>query len=301
MTARIGIDLGGTKIEAVGLSPDGTELVRTRVATPAGDYDGIVAAVCDLVTYVDREAGGAYDTVGIGTPGAVSPFDGSMKNSNSVVLNGRPFDVDLERALGRPLIMRNDADCFTLSEATDGAAVGATSVFGVIVGTGVGGGVVVDGALLAGPNRTAGEWGHNPLPWPTDDERPGPECYCGKRGCIEQWLSGPGFAADHRSRSGDSLSAAEIVDRMRAGVESAVAAVDRYIDRCARALATIIGVIDPQVVVLGGGMSNVAELYELVPQRWSSYVFGGEVATRLVPNLHGDSSGVRGAAMLVPT
>ena len=298
MKVRVGVDLGGTKIEAVALDGTGNELDRRRVATPQGDYEGIIGALVALVEEISAGRDTAA-TVGIGTPGAVSPFDGLMKNSNSVVLNGRPLDRDLQKALGRPMNMRNDADCFALSEAVDGAARGAATVFGVILGTGVGGGVVVDGKVRTGPNRIGGEWGHNPLPWPTDDERPGPDCYCGRRGCIEKWLAGPSLAADHLRVTGDELTAPGMVEAARSGDGSAAATLDRYVDRLARSLATIVNVLDPDVVVLGGGMSNVDELYERVPRIWGRYVFGGEVATRLVRNRHGDSSGVRGAAMLV--
>lgn len=232
--------------------------------------------------------------IGIGTPGAIDPATGLLKNSNSVALNGRPFNVDLEKTLGRRVIMRNDADCFALSEARDGAAAGAAVVFGVIIGTGVGGGVVVEGKALSGPNAIAGEWGHNPLPWPRDDERPGPECYCGLRGCIETFLSGPGFAA----LSG-ATSAVELVGAARQGDAAASAQLDLYCDRLARSLATIINVLDPDAIVLGGGMSNTDEIYERVPALWDRYAFTPNVATRLLKNLHGDSSGVRGAAWLV--
>ncbi|CAN5821435.1 ROK family protein [soil metagenome] len=301
MTVRVGVDLGGTKIEVVALEADGTEVSRHRTATPSESYTGIIESLVALVAAVDAEAGPSAETVGVGTPGAISPFDGLMKNSNTTVLNGRPFDVDLADALGRPLVMRNDADCFTLSEAVDGAAAGAGIVFGVIAGTGVGGGIVVDGVVRTGPNRIAGEWGHNPLAWPTPDELPGPDCYCGKNGCVEQWLSGPALSADHERVTGEALSAPDIVSDARDHAPGARASLDRYIDRMARSLATVIDVLDPDVVVLGGGMSNVDELYTDVPARWGAYVFGGEVATLLVRNSHGDSSGVRGAAMLVPT
>lgn len=293
------MDLGGTKIEGVALDDDGVELERSRVATPRSDYQGVLGAIVGLVERI----GAGHDvaeTVGVGTPGAVSPFDGLMKNSNSTVLNGRPLDRDLVEALRRPLILRNDADCFALSEAVDGAAAGAEVVFGVILGTGVGGGVVVDGQVRTGPNRIGGEWGHNPLPWPRPDEVPGPSCYCGKRGCIETWLAGPSLAADHERSSGKQSTAPEIVAAAREGDRRASATLERYVDRLARSLATVVNVLDPDVVVLGGGMSNVDELYEKVPRAWPQYVFGGEVATRLVRNHHGDSSGVRGAAMLVP-
>ena len=300
MTVRVGIDLGGTKIEAVALAPGGEELARRRRPTPRGDYEGILRTIGELIDEVSAGLDVA-EAVGVGTPGSVSPFDGLMKNSNSVVLNGKPLDRDLEEFLGRPVIMRNDADCFALSEAVDGAAAGAEVVFGVILGTGVGGGVVVDGEVRTGPNRTGGEWGHNPLPWPAGDERPGPDCYCGKTGCIETWVSGPGFSADHARATGQRIDPPVIVAAAREGDDAARASLDRYIDRLARGLATIINVLDPDVVVLGGGMSNVDELYTEVPKRWPRYVFGGEVATRLERNVHGDSSGVRGAAMLVPT
>lgn len=301
MTARIGVDVGGTKIEAVALGADGAESARVRVDTPAQNYEAIIGAIVDLVGLVAESAGAVAETIGVGTPGTVSPVDGLMKNSNSTVLNGTAFDRDLAQALDRPIVMRNDADCFALSEAVDGAAAGAAVVFGAILGTGVGGGVVVDRVVRRGPNRVGGEWGHNPLPWPSDDERPGPDCYCKKQGCIEQWLSGVSLAADHRRVTGEELAAAEVVAAARAGAPGAGSSLDRYLDRLARSLATVIDVLDPDVIVLGGGMSNVDELYEQVPAAWTGYVFGGEVSTRLVRNLHGDSSGVRGAAMLVPT
>lgn len=299
MPDRIGVDLGGTKIEAVRLGPDGSEHIRRRVDTPAGDYRRIVDAVADLVAAVS--APGVAEVVGIGTPGVISPVDGLMKNSNSTALNGQPLDRDLAAALGRPVVMRNDADCFALSEATDGAGAGAEVVFGVILGTGVGGGLVVDGKARSGPNRLTGEWGHNPLPWPGADERPGPDCYCGKHGCIETWLSGVGFAADHFRATGHQVESASIAESARRGEPEAAATLGRYVDRLARALATVINVVDPDVVVLGGGMSNVDELYDRVPAALGDFVFGREVATRVVRNVHGDSSGVRGAAMLVAT
>ncbi|HJR91419.1 MAG TPA: ROK family protein [Acidimicrobiia bacterium] len=300
MTARVGVDLGGTKIEAVALDASGHELARRRVPTPAGDYGAILGAIADLVGAVEQAAGDTAEAIGIGTPGAPSPSTGLMKNSNSTVLNGRPLEEDLESSLGRPTVMRNDADCFALSEAVDGAGVGAEVVFGVILGTGVGGGVVVGGEVRQGPNRVGGEWGHNPLPWAAADELPGPDCYCGKRGCIEQWVSGVSFAADHRRRHGGDSDSIGIVGAARSGEPAAARSLDRYVDRLARSLATAINILDPDVIVLGGGMSNVDELYERVPVLWPKYVFGGESATRLLRNVHGDSSGVRGAAMLVP-
>ncbi len=299
MTIRIGVDLGGTKIEAVALDDHDRELIRRRVPTPADDYRAILDAITTLVADVEAEVGPAAATVGVGTPGAISPFTATMKNSNTTVLNGRPLDRDLEASLGRPVLIRNDADCFALSEARTGAGAGADPVFGVILGTGVGGGVVVAGRVVTGPNRIGGEWGHNPLPWPRPDELPGPTCYCGKTGCVETFLSGPGFARDHERATGERRSPPEIVARAEAGDAGARASLDRYVDRLARSLAVVIDILDPEVVVLGGGMSNVDVLYDRVPRVWDRYVFGGEVATRLVPNVHGDSSGVLGAALLV--
>lgn len=299
MTLRVGVDLGGTKIEAAALDPSGREQARRRVPTPQGDYDKTIEEIVRLIVEVAPELDEGAP-VGIGTPGTISPFDGLMKNANSVVLNGHPLDRDLEEALGRPVVMRNDADCFALSEAIDGAAQGAEVVFGVIIGTGVGGGVVVDGRVRTGPSRVGGEWGHNPLPWPTEDEGPGPDCYCGKTGCVETWLAGPALAADHRRVSGRDLTSSQIVAAAEEGDQAAQATLDRYVDRLARSLATVINVLDPDVIVMGGGMSNVEVLYRRVPEEWDRFVFGGEVATHLVRNRHGDSSGVRGAAMLVP-
>jgi fructokinase len=300
MKTRIGLDLGGTKIEAVAIDRHGTELARQRTPTPAGDYQGIVAAVAHLVAVVAAEAGETEEVVGIGTPGTISPVSGLMKNSNSTALNGQPLDQDLSAALGRPIIMRNDADCFAVSEATDGAAQGFRTVFGAIIGTGVGGGWVVNGWPVAGPNAIAGEWGHNPLPWPRPDELPGSECYCGRSGCIETWLSGRGLADDHARHGGQSTTSEDIVRESRLGDPLAAASMERYLDRLARGLATVINLFDPEVVVLGGGMSNNDELYQGVEARWGRYVFSDHVATRLVRNRHGDSSGVRGAAYLVP-
>ena len=294
--------MGGTKIEGAALNEDNTPLVRLRAATPSGSYEAIVDTVAELVAQVDAaasETGPVLETVGIGHPGVVSPSTGVVKNANSTALIGKPLHLDLNARLGRPVVLRNDADCFALSESTDGAAAGATSVFGVIIGTGVGGGVVVRGRLVEGPNSIAGEWGHNPLPWPTTGELPGPPCYCGKRGCIETWVSGPGLAADHMRVTGVSVEPPELLSGVDEGDPDAVASLDRYIDRLARSLATVINVLDPEVVVLGGGLSNVSVLYDAVPRLWGRYVFSDQVTTRLVPNRHGDSSGVRGAAMLV--
>jgi len=297
---RLGIDLGGTKIEAVALDTAGRELARRRVATPRGDYAGTLRAIVDLVVVIERDAG-TGGTVGIGTPGAVSARTGRMKNCNSTWLNGQPLREDVEAALGRPVRIANDANCFALAESVDGAARGARIVFGVILGTGVGGGIVVDGRVLEGANAIAGEWGHNPMPWPRDDERLGPACYCGRAGCIETLLSGPGLAADHRRTTGEVLSAEAIVARAAAGDAGSEATLARYEERLARALAHVINVVDPDVIVLGGGLSNIARLYANVPRLWTPYIFSDEVATRLSRNAHGDSGGVRGAAWLWTT
>lgn len=294
---RIGVDLGGTKIEGIVLAADGRELLRERVPTPGGDYRATLAAVQTLVLRLESRAGDSC-SVGIGMPGSVSRATARVKNSNSTCLNGQPLYRDLESLLGRPLRFANDADCFALSEATDGAAAGAAVAFGVIIGTGTGGGIVVNGRLLHGPNGIAGEWGHNPLPWPGAGEVPGPACYCGLAGCIETWLSGPGLARDHRQCTGESLDAAEINRRAQAGDGRARETMERYTDRMARALASVINILDPDVIVLGGGVSNAASLYEEVPRRWQRYVFSDRVDTKLVPAKHGDSSGVRGAAWL---
>jgi fructokinase len=295
---RIGIDLGGSKIEAVALGPGGAELARRRVPTPQGDYGGTVQAVAVLVAAVEAETG-RRGQVGIGMPGAISPTTGLIKNANSTCLIGQRLDRDLEAALGRPVRLANDANCFALSEASDGAAAGAEVVFGVILGTGVGGGVVVGGRVLSGPNAIAGEWGHNPLPWAEPEELPGPACYCGKRGCIETFLSGPGLAADHARATGANNTAETIVAAAAEG-GAADASIRRYERRLAKALAHVINLLDPDVIVLGGGLSRVERLYANVPAIWGEYVFSDAVATRLVPPRHGDSSGVRGAAWLWP-
>ena len=300
---RVGIDLGGTKIEALALGRGGRELLRRRVATPTGNYEGTLDAVAQLIGELERETG-ERGTVGVGIPGTISPATGVVKNANSVCLIGHTLDKDLERRLGRPVRLANDADCFALSEATDGAGAGAKGVFGVILGTGVGSGLVYDGRLIQGPNAIAGEWGHNPLPWPRiwphGDERPGPSCYCGRSGCIETFLSGPGLARDHQAATGEVKSPAEIAAAADADEAAASASLDRYIDRLARALAGVINIFDPHVIVLGGGMSKVARLYEEVPRRWGAWVFSDRVDTKLLPPVHGDSSGVRGAAWLWP-
>jgi fructokinase len=297
MTVRIGIDLGGTKTEIIALDERGAVLLRRREATPADDYEATLALIARLVREAEAEVG-APATIGIGTPGALSPTTGRMRNSNSRCLNGKLFKPDIERVLGREVRLANDANCFALSEATDGAAQGAAVVFGVILGTGVGGGIVVNGYVLTGPNVAAGEWGHNPLPWAEDRERPGPPCYCGKRGCIETFLSGPSLARDHEKYTDARLAAEEIAQRAAAGDPTTDASLRRYENRLARALSSIINVIDPDVIVLGGGLSNIARLYDIVPKLWGQWVFSDFVNTKLVRNVHGDSGGVRGAAWL---
>jgi len=293
----LGIDLGGTKIELIALDTDGRERMRRRLATPQGDYAGTLEAMAGLVEQAEQVLGPAA-SVGIGTPGAISPATGLMKNSNSVCLNGRPLRQDIEARLGRTVAIANDANCFALSEATDGAAAGAEVVFGVIVGTGCGAGIVVRGQALAGPNAIAGEWGHNPLPWPETHELPGSSCYCGRAGCLETWISGTGLARDFAADTGLDLTAADIVARAAGGDAACEDALRRYEDRLARGLAHVINILDPDVIVLGGGMSNVARLYGNVPRLWRRHVFSDEVATRLVPPRYGDSSGVRGAAWI---
>ena len=294
---RIGIDLGGTKTEIIALDDRRNELLRRREPTPAGDYGATLALVARLVRDAERELN-KRGSIGIGTPGALSPATGLVRNSNSTCLNGRALKPDLERAMGREILIANDANCFALSEAVDGAARSARTAFGVILGTGVGGGVVVHGRVLSGANAIAGEWGHNPLPWPEPDELPGPACYCGKSGCIETFLSGVGLAGDHERATGEKLAPQEIVARAAAGEASAEAALARYEQRLARALASVVNVLDPDVIVLGGGVSNIERLYANVPRLWTRWVFSDVVRNRLVSNYHGDSSGVRGAALL---
>jgi len=302
---RIGIDLGGSKIEGLVLDPEGREMARRRVPTPETDspektYAATISAIAELVTGLTTEAEADPSTpVGVGIPGAISPATGLIKNANSTCLIGHALESDLEAATTRPVRLANDADCFTVSEATDGAGQSEHTVFGVILGTGCGGGITFDGTLLSGPNAIAGEWGHNPLPWPQVldgfDERPGPECYCGKQGCIETFVSGTGLERDYHSATGKNLSAAEITALATAEAEAALA---RYEHRLARALAGIINVLDPDIIVLGGGMSNTGRLYDNVPKVWRDWVFSDTVETKLVPALHGDASGVRGAAWL---
>ncbi|WOF74224.1 ROK family protein [Parvibaculaceae bacterium PLY_AMNH_Bact1] len=296
---RLGVDLGGTKIEAILMDKDGKIVDRKRVPTPRGYYDKTVLAIRDLVGDVSRDALSTLP-VGIGIPGTVSPATGLIKNANSTWLIGKPFDKDLEAALERPVRLANDADCFALSEAADGAGAGHVSVFGVILGTGVGGGLVINGGLVTGPNAIAGEWGHNALPWPNPSELPGPSCYCGKTGCIETWLSGPSLEQQATSEGLSDLRALEIADAARSGESTALTLIEQYADRLARALAGVINILDPNVIVLGGGLSAMDQLYSLVPQKWGAHVFSDTVVTTLKPNTHGDSSGVRGAAWLWP-
>lgn len=301
---RIGIDLGGTKIEGLLLDGNGQETNRIRVPTPQDDYSGTVRAVADLVRTLEADAPDTAGpaTVGVGIPGTISPATGLVKNANSVCLIGHALDQDIADALGREVRLANDANCFAVSEAHDGAAVGAHVAFGVILGTGVGGGVAIDGRPVVGANAIAGEWGHNPLPWPQVldgiDERPGAECYCGLKGCIETFLSGPGLARDYTAHTGATLRGEAISARAEEGDAVCNAAMARYEHRLARALATIINVLDPDVVVLGGGLSNIERLYQNVPKLWDAWVFSDHVTTKLARNVHGDSSGVRGAAWL---
>jgi fructokinase len=292
---RIGVDLGGTKIEGLALADDGRELARLRIPAPRHDYRATLEAIASIVGSLERDVG-ERGSVGVGIPGTISRLNGLVKNANSTWLNGQPLPGDLECVLDRPLRFANDANCFALSEATDGAAAGATVVFGVILGTGCGGGIAIHQRVLAGANGIAGEWGHNPLPWPTDGESPGPPCYCGKSGCLEVFLSGPGLSADYARAGGSAADAAEIAARA-AHEPLAAASMQRYEDRLARALTTVMNFLDPDVIVLGGGVSNIERLYTNVPPLWRP--FGGEPpATRLVRAKHGDSSGVRGAAWL---
>lgn len=294
---RIGIDLGGSKIEGAALASSGAILDRRRVATPRHDYAATIEAIAGLVAALEEQAG-APGTVGVGIPGALSPASGMVKNANSTWLNGRPLQHDLARRLDREVRLANDANCFALSEATDGAAAGAAVVFGVILGTGTGGGLVVNGRLVVGANAIAGEWGHNPLPAPRDDERPGPACYCGRSGCIETFLSGPALSRAYHALTGEPLDAVEVAARAAQGEARATDCLDQYEDRLARSLASVINMLDPDVIVLGGGLSNITRLYTGVPARWAAHVFSDRVDTRLARALHGDSSGVRGAAWL---
>ncbi len=296
---RIGVDVGGTKIETIALGEGGRELYRQRITTPKEDYDGTIGAIDDLVRRAERELK-ERGTVGVGIPGAISPATGLVKNANSTWLIGKPLDKDLSHELEREVRVQNDANCFAVSEAVDGAGADATCVFGVIVGTGTGGGIAINKRVLSGPNAIAGEWGHIQLPWMTADEIPGPDCYCGKQGCIETFLSGPGMARDHQRTTGETLTAEEIVQHAEAGDAHAEETLRRYEDRMARGLAAIVTVLDPDAVILGGGMGNIKRLYRNVPRLWQRYAFSDHVDTPLVPPAHGDSSGVRGAAWLWP-
>ncbi len=298
MTVRFGIDLGGTKTEIIALAPDGRTLHRNRTKTPRDDYRATVAQVRDLVE-ASEENLNERGTVGIGIPGTVDPVQGIVKNANSTWLNGRAFDQDLQLALNRPVRVENDANCFALSEAMDGAGKDYRTVFGVIIGTGCGAGIVVEGHLLKGPNHLSGEWGHNPLPWASEEEACGPECYCGKTGCIETWVSGPGLENDFHKVTGTRKTAVEIAQTLDSGTPEDLT-LRRYENRLARALASIANVLDPDVIVLGGGMSNVTRLYENLPSQIGQWIFGSPYTPNIVPNRHGDSSGVRGAAWLWP-
>jgi fructokinase len=296
---RIGIDLGGTKIEVVAIGDNGVPLVRHRVPTPTGNYLGILRTISELVDFAEKKSRQSA-TVGICTPGAISPLDGHIKNSNSTILNGKAFDVDIAAILGRPIRIENDANCFALSEAIDGAAAAAPVVFGLILGTGVGGGVVVDRTIIRGRNRIAGEWGHNPLPWVADQERQASPCYCGKFDCIETFLSGAGLSKEYKRCTGIELTAVEVAAAANAGDSRAVECLEIYKRRLARALAGVVNVLDPDLIVVGGGLSNVPQLYQGLHILVGRYAFSDSIDTPIVPAFHGDSSGVRGAARLWP-
>ena len=300
MSVRIGIDLGGTKIEVIVLDDNGHTLLRERISTPKNNYSEILRTTVELVNNVEDRIGN-HGSVGVAIPGAVSLATGRIKNSNSTCMIGEAFEDDLASALKRPVRLSNDANCFVLSETIDGAGKGAEVVFGVILGTGVGGGITVNGKVLTGVNAIAGEWGHNPLPWPQTDELPGPACYCGKQGCIETFLSGPGLARDYKITTGSDIDPRVILEQSVNGDEVSGLILERYYDRCARALANVINIIDPDIIVLGGGLSNISDLYKKIPELWTQYVFSDQVDTMLKPAQHGDSSGVRGAAWLWPS
>lgn len=296
---RIGIDLGGTKTEIIALSYNGEVLARHRNPTPQHDYLSTLQNIVNLIAQVEKKLN-TTATVGIAMPGAIVKTSGLVKNSNSVWLNDKPLLTDLQDMLKRPIKAANDANCFALSEATDGAAAESNIVFGVIIGTGTGAGIVINRQILTGANSISGEWGHNPLPWPDPDELPGPLCYCGKQGCIETFLSGPGLENDHQNRSGKKLPADQIATGAEQGHKECAASLQRYEQRMARALASVINILDPDIIVLGGGLSNITQLYEHVPRLWQHWVFSDKVTTRFVAPHHGDSSGVRGAAWLWP-
>ena len=294
---RIGVDLGGTKIAAIAMDGADTVIAERRVSTPRDDYAATIEAIADLVGDLESE-GGSEATVGIGMPGSISPATGVVQNANSVWLNGRPFDADLTARLKRPVRLANDANCFALSEACDGSGEGASCVFGVILGTGCGGGIVIDGKAVTGPRAIGGEWGHTPLPWPTAEEHPGPRCWCGRHGCLETWISGPGLAADHARLTGQEITAEDIASRAGGGDEAARATLQRHADRLARGLAVVVDIVDPDVIVLGGGLSNLKQLYEEVAPQVATHVFADETDVLIVPPAHGAASGVRGAARL---
>ncbi len=296
-TLRIGIDLGGTKIAAIALDGDGTTLTSERIATPQGDYPATIVAISDLIDGLERQLG-RKGTVGVGIPGSLSPVSGFVRNANSTWLNGRPFDRDLAARLDRQVRMENDANCFALSEAHDGAAAGARSVFGVILGTGCGAGIVIDGKLLNGPLAVSGEWGHNPLPWPEDNEYPGPACWCGRHGCMETWVSGPALTDDHERRSGQRLSVEAIVASAERDDKAAKASLEIHAGRLARGLAGVVNLLDPEVIVLGGGLSSLAHLYETLPDLMAPHLFSDFKDVTIRPPRFGDASGVRGAAWL---
>ena len=296
---RIGIDLGGTKIEALAIDDRGAELARHRVDTPRDDYEATIKAMVALVHRMESETG-KTGTVGAGIPGTISRVTGRVKNANSTWLNGQPFHKDLTAALGREVRVANDANCLAVSEATDGAAAGVRFVYGVILGTGCGGGVALEGCVHDGPNGVAGEWGHNPLPWPKPEESPGPACYCGKRGCMEMWVSGTGIARDYKNITGTAKTTREIVADFTAGDRVASETIERFEDRLARGLSNVINILDPDVIVIGGGVSRVEHIYGALPKLLPQYVFGGEASTPIVQAKYGDSSGVRGAAWLWP-
>lgn len=294
---RIGIDLGGTKIAGVALDDQGITLASRMTATPRGSYDDTMAAIAEIVASIEEEIG-AQASVGIGIPGSISPSSGKVQNANSTWLNGRPLDYDLSRRLDRPIRIANDANCFALSEALEGAGRGAQIVFGVILGTGCGGGLVVDGKLVNGPMGIGGEWGHNPLPWAEPDEAPGPQCWCGRRGCIETWVSGPALSNDHERLDGNRISAEAIAERASAGDRPAQESLDRHLSRLARALGGLVNIFDPEIIVLGGGLSQMSHLYERLPGEIAKHVFADEPIITLKPPHHGPASGVRGAAWL---
>ena len=294
---RIGIDLGGTKIAGIAMDDTDQVISKSRVSTPRDDYSATIEAIAGVVRDLETETG-SEGTVGIGMPGSISPATGVVQNANSVWLNGRPFDADLTARLERPVRLANDANCFALSEAADGSGKGASCVFGVILGTGCGGGIVIDGKAVTGPRAIGGEWGHTPLPWPTAEEHPGPECWCGRNGCLETWISGPGLAADHARHTGQEVTAEDIAAQAAGGDETAQASLQRHADRLARGLAVVVDIVDPDIIVLGGGLSNLTHLYRDVAPQVASHVFADETDVSIVPPAHGAASGVRGAARL---